>query len=263
MRLGVAQTSPKFGDREENLRDAFSVMSAERADLWVLPEFFATGYKFVTREEVRFLAEPIPDGPTVEGLASFCRETGSFVVAGLPELSGDRLYNSSVLVGPEGHIATYRKVHLFGEEKRFFSPGDLPFPVIDIGVARVGLMICFDHLFPEAARTLALRGAEIIAHPANLIIPGLAQRTMVVRAIENGVFTATANRVGTETRGEGTLRYIGESQIVSPKGEVLVRLSPDRPEIGVVRIDPLAARDKSLTSHNDKLADRRPEMYAL
>jgi len=263
MRLGVVQTSPKFGDRVENLRDAFSAMSAERADLWVLAEFFATGYKFVTREEVRFLAEPIPDGPTVEGLASFCRETGSFVVAGLPELSGDRLYNSSVLVGPEGHIATYRKVHLFGEEKRFFSPGDLPFPVIDIGVARVGLMICFDHLFPEAARTLALRGAEIIAHPANLIIPGLAQRTMVVRAIENGVFTATANRVGTETRGEGTLRYIGESQIVSPKGEVLVRLSPDRPEIGVVRIDPLAARDKSLTSHNDKLADRRPEMYAL
>jgi len=263
MRLGVLQTSPQFGRREENLEDAFSAISSDKADLWVLPEFFATGYKFVTKDEVRSLAEPIPDGPTTERLASLCRQTGSFIVAGLPELAGQRIYNSSVLVGPKGHLATYRKVHLFGEEKRFFSPGDLGFPVIDIGAARVGLMICFDHLFPEAARTLTLKGADIIAHPANLIIPGLAERTMVVRALENGVFTATANRVGEEARGEGTLRYIGGSQIVSPKGKVLVRLSQDRSEAGIVDIDPLEARDKSLTSHNDKLADRRPEMYSL
>jgi len=242
---------------------AFSALAAEKADLWILPEFFSTGYKFVTEDEVRSLAEPIPNGPTTEGLVSFCREMGCFIVAGLPELAGPRVYNSSVLVGPDGHLATYRKIHLFGEEKRFFSPGDLGFPVIDIGSARVGLMICFDHLFPEAARSLALKGADIIAHPANLIIPELAARTLVVRALENGVFTATANRVGEEARGKGTLRYIGGSQIVSPKGEVLIRLSPDRVELGVVEIEPLEARDKSLTSYNDKLADRRPELYSI
>jgi len=263
MRLGVAQTSPEFGERETNLAQLFSTLAAEKADLWVLPEFFATGYQFITADEVRSLAEPIPDGPTTEGLASFSREMGCFIVAGIPELAGSRVYNSSVLVGPDGYLASYRKIHLFGEEKRFFSPGDLGFPVIDIGCGRVGLMICFDHLFPEAARSLALQGADIIAHPANLIIPGLAERTMVVRALENGVFTATANRVGEEARGRVTLRYIGESQIVSPKGEVLVRLSPDRAELGVVEIDPLEARDKSLTSHNDKLADRRPELYTI
>ncbi len=263
MLLGIAQTSPRFGKREENIEEALSALAAEKADLWVLPEFFATGYKFVKKAEVRALAEPIPDGPTTERLASFCREMGCFIVAGLPELSGSTVYNSSVLVGPEGYLATYRKIHLFGEEKRFFSPGDLGFPVVDIGHVRVGLMICFDHLFPEAARTLALQGADVIAHPANLIIPNLAQRTMTVRAIENGLFTATANRVGEEARGDGVLRYIGESQIVAPNGETLVRLSPDRAEVGVAEIDPQEARDKSLTSHNDKLADRRPEFYAL
>jgi len=263
MQLGIAQTAPTFGERDRNIRVALEGLTEEGADLWVLPEFFATGYQFTSREEVAALAEPIPGGPTTRALAGFCRDQACHLVAGLPEASQEVVYNAAVLVGPDGYVSHYRKIHLFGEEKRFFAPGDRPFSVHEIGPIRVGIMICFDHLFPESARSLALQGADVIAHPANLIIPDLAQRTMTVRALENGVFTATANRVGEEARSETILHYTGQSQIVSPRGEVLVRLSPDRPETAVVEIEPAEARTKRITSRNDKLADRRPELYSL
>ncbi|MFC2077299.1 nitrilase-related carbon-nitrogen hydrolase [Candidatus Bipolaricaulota bacterium] len=263
MLLGIAQTNPTFGERDGNIERALETLGRERADLWVLPEFFATGYQFTSRDEVAALAEPVPDGPTTKAIAGFCGEHGCHVVAGLPESADDAVYNAAVVVGPDGFVSCYRKIHLFGEEKSFFAPGDRPFAVDDLGSVRVGVMVCFDHLFPESARSLAVQGAEVIAHPSNLIIPDLAQRTMTVRALENGVFTATANRVGEEARSDTTLHYTGQSQIISPKGEVLVRLSADHPETGVVEIDPSEARSKRLTSRNDKLGDRRPSLYRL
>ena len=263
MLLGIAQTNPTFGDRDGNIENALDALASERADLWVLPEFFATGYQFTSREEAAALAEPVPDGPTTAALAGFCHDRGCHVVAGLPEAADGEVFNAAVLVGPSGLVSCYRKIHLFGEETVLFTPGDRPFAVDDLGSVRVGVMICFDHLFPESARTLALLGADVIAHPSNLIIPDLAQRTMAVRALENGVFAATANRVGEEARSETVLRYTGLSQIVSPKGEVLARLSADRPEVAVVEINPGAARSKRLTARNDKLADRRPDLYRL
>jgi predicted amidohydrolase len=159
-------------------------------------------------------------------------------------------------------VSVYRKIHLFFHEKELFSPGNLPFAVDDIGIAKVGMMICFDHFFPEAARTLALRGAQVIAHPANLVMPVYAQLTMQVRALENGVFTATANRVGEESRTDTTLRFTGNSQIVSPTGDILVRLSPTQEGAEVVEIDPTDACQKSLNPLNDRIADRRPSFYA-
>jgi predicted amidohydrolase len=263
MRIGIAQTSPAFGERDRNIAEALKLIGRERADLWVLPELFATGYQFVSADEVRELAEPVPDGATTQALIKHARESDCHMVAGLPESDGERLYNSAVLVGPDGFLACYRKVHLFYEEKRFFSPGDLSFPVIDVGIARIGLMVCYDHLFPESARSLALQGADVIAHPANLVMPDLAQRTMRVRALENGVFTATANRVGEESRTFETLVYTGQSQVVEPDGDVLVRLSPDEAETAVVEIDVERARNKRITEHNHKLRDRRPDQYRL
>jgi predicted amidohydrolase len=263
MRIGIAQTSPAFGERDRNIADALRLIGEERADLWVFPELFASGYQFVSASEARALAEPAPDGPTTKALLDHAKKHGCRIVAGLPERDGERLFNSAVLVGPDGFLACYRKVHLFYEEKGSFSPGDRSFPVIDIGVARIGLMVCFDHLFPESARSLALQGADVIAHPANLVLPDLAQRTMRVRALENGVFTATANRVGEESRTSETLVYTGQSQVVAPDGEICVRLSPDAVEAAVVEIDVERARDKRITEHNDKLADRRPDQYRL
>ena len=263
MRIGIAQTSPVFGERDRNIADALELIGQEHADLWVLPELFATGYQFVDASEARELAEPVPGGFTTQALVKHAAEQGCHIVAGLPEWNGKRLYNTAVLVGPSGFLSCYRKVHLFYEEKGSFSPGDRSFPVIDIGAARIGLMVCFDHLFPESARSLALQGADVIAHPANLVLPDLAQRTMRVRALENGVFTATANRVGEESRTSETLVYTGQSQIVGPDGEIRVRLSPDTVEAAVVEIDVARARNKRITDHNDKLADRRPDQYRL
>jgi predicted amidohydrolase len=263
MRIGIAQTNPVFGEPDCNLDEALALLRKTPADLWVLPEFFATGYLFTSEEEVLTLAEPVPDGRTTQALLAFCREEGVHVAAGLPERSANTVYNSAVLVGPGGVVSSYRKIHLFGDESLYFAPGDRAFAVDDIGQARVGTMICFDHLFPESARSLALLGADLIVHPANLILPDLAQRTMTIRALENGVFTATANRVGTEARADTTLTYTGRSQIISPRGEVLARLSPDRVESAVVEIDPSEARTKRITSKNDKLRDRRPELYRL
>jgi predicted amidohydrolase len=263
MRIGIAQTSPAFGEVGRNIVDALWLIGRDRADLWVLPEFFASGYQFASAREARELAEPVPDGPTTRALIEHAVGQGCFIVAGLPERDGDRIFNSAVVVGPEGFLTCYRKVHLFCHEVEFFTPGDRSFPVVDLGTARVGVMICFDHLFPESARSLALQGADVIAHPANLVLPDLAQRTMAIRALENGVFTATANRVGTEARTDETLTYTGQSQIVDPSGNVVARLSTTDVGVFVAEIDVERARDKRITDFNDKLADRRPERYGL
>jgi len=263
MRIGIAQTSPAFGEVDRNIQHALELIGKERADLWILPELFATGYQFVDASEARALAEPVPDGPTTRALIEHAKKHGCHIVAGLPEADGDRIYNAAVLVGPDGFLACYRKVHLFCAEKEHFAPGDRSFPVTDLGTARIGTMVCFDHLFPESARSLALQGADVIAHPANLVLPDLAQRTMAIRALENRVFTATANRVGAESRTGETLVYTGCSQVVGPDGEVLVRLSSDRVETAVVGIDVERARDKRITRWNDVLDDRRPDQYRL
>ncbi len=264
MHIGYIQTNPTFGAVEENLAHVELLMKGTQADLWVLPELFSTGYQFRTREEAAELAEAIPNGPTVRALVKIAEQRDCWIVAGLVEAGNDgRLYNAAVLVGPDGTTARYRKAHLFYREKLWGTPGNEPFPVVDVGPARVGMMICFDHLFPEAARTLALAGADVIAHPANLVIPKYGQLTMRVRAIENGVFTVTANRIGVESRDGETLRFTGESQIVSPSGEVIAKGSRDREEVRVVKIDPAEARDKSLNPYNDRFADRRPELYRI
>jgi len=262
MRIGYVQTDPVFDEVEQNLRRAQELMSRTDADLWVLPELFATGYQFASQEELNDLAEPVPDGPTTRALIGFARERDCFIVAGLAESAEGNVHNSAVLVGSDGLVACYRKIHLFSKEKLWFTPGDAPFPVADIGCASIGVMICFDHLFPESARSLALNGAEIIAHPSNLVMPVYAQLTMRARALENGVFTVTANRVGVEARSDATLRFTGESQIVSPMGEILVHSPAEGEDVQVVEIDPAKARDKSLNAYNDRLADRRPDMYA-
>ena len=263
MNIGIVQSSPIFGEVEGNLAGCFDLMSSRTADLWVLPELFATGYQFLSPDESRELAELVPSGMTTQALIAYAARNECSIVAGLPELDGDNIYNSAVLIGPDGFLARYRKIHLFYEEKTNFTPGDRPFPVVDIGIAKIGMMVCFDHLFPESARSLALQGADVIAHPANLVLPDLAQRTMSIRALENGVFTATANRVGTEARTDESLTYTGQSQVIGPDGEALVRLSQDKVEVAVVEIDVMKARDKAITKHNDKLGDRRPDLYPL
>lgn len=262
MRLGYIQNHPVYGDREENLR-AFerTIRSAGPADLWIAPELFATGYLFGRRAEVERLAEPVPDGRTTSTLIRLARETGSAFVAGLAERAPDgRIFNAAVAVDRDGLRALYRKIHLFDREKGWFDAGDLGFPVFQIAGARVGIMICFDWRFPESARTLALMGAQVIAHPSNLVMP-FCQAAMVTRALENRVFAATANRIGTEEADGDRLTFTGASRIVAPDGAVLAEAPEDGTATGIAEIDPAQADDKKATPGNDLWLDRRPEFY--
>ncbi|MEE9543759.1 MAG: nitrilase-related carbon-nitrogen hydrolase, partial [Thermodesulfobacteriota bacterium] len=170
MLVGFVQSSPKFGEVGRNVDIALRRVLRADVDLIVLPELFNTGYRFRSLKEAFRLAEEIPDGPTTERLIETASAKKVFIVAGLAERKGKKVYNSAVLVGPRGLIGVYRKAHLFSTEKRLFTPGDTPFEVFDIGKAKVGMMICFDWLFPEAARALALKGADIICHPSNLVL---------------------------------------------------------------------------------------------
>ncbi|MGB3975996.1 MAG: nitrilase-related carbon-nitrogen hydrolase [bacterium] len=261
MRIGYIQMTPEFGRLEDNVAEALELISQTEADLLVLPELFNSGYLFIEKDEVAELSERIPDGYTTQALLSVSEETGSLIAAGLPERDGDKFYNSAVLVTPEGKVHRYRKTHLFDREKLFFDPGDTGFEVFHTkkGV-RIGLMICFDWYFPESMRTLALSGAQIIAHPSNLVLP-YCPRAMVTRCLENRVFGITANRSGREQRGGFELTYIGNSRIIGPDATVLCRSDAEETIVSVCDIDPSIADNKSLNSRNNIVSDRRPELY--
>lgn len=259
-RAAFIQNHPAFGDIETNRQRAAALLDGIDANLFVLPELFQTGYQFRSAEEARQLAEAIP-GPTTDFLTTLAQKKNAFIIAGLAEADGDDVYNSSVITGPEGLIGRYRKIHLFDTEKNIFKAGSDAPPVFQLGAARVGVMICFDWRFPETARSLALKGADIIAHPSNLVLPHCPQ-SMITRCLENRVFALTADRVGTESRIEGeTLRFIGQSQVVDPDGNVMCRASETEEEAQVVELDLNKARKKAINPQNDLFTDRRPDLY--
>jgi predicted amidohydrolase len=261
MRVGYYQNNPEFGKVAENLDRIATKLEEAEADLLVLPELCVSGYQFVSMDEVRTLAEPIPAGQTTKRLLELAKRKQMVIVAGLPEQAGTTYYNSAVVVAPQGFIGIYRKTHLFFEETLYFTPGDTGFHVWDVGPAKIGVMICFDWYYPEAARALALKGADIICHPSNLVLPNCPD-SMPVRCLENRVFAVTCNRTGSEARGgKDRLTYIGNSEVVSPRGAILQRAPRDQEALCVVDIDPAEARNKSLTPYNDLLRDRRETFY--
>jgi predicted amidohydrolase len=259
LRVAVVQTNPRFGEVEANLDAVEALLEGTAADVWVLPELFATGYVFASRQELADLAEPL-DGPTLCRVQAWARRYDAAVAAGWPEAAEGGVYNSAVILGPAGILAHYRKIHRFDRETLLFLPGDRPFPVVGWREARLGLMICFDWRFPEAMRTLALRGADLVLHPSNLVLPWCPE-AMRYRALENHVFAATANRWGIEERAGQRLRFIGQSQVVGPSAERRGRLGEEADGVLVVEIDPSVARDKRVGPHNDLWSDRRPAFY--
>jgi predicted amidohydrolase len=262
MKLACIQFTPAFLDRDETIRrlDPWldEAAGAGGADLVVLPELCNSGYDFGSRDEAFACAERAEDGAFLAHLARRCSELDCEIATGFCERAGDELYNSAALVSARGLEGLYRKLHLFMNEPDFFVAGDLGLPVFDRPYARVGMQICFDWSFPEPWRALALAGAEVVAHPANLVLPGKAQRAIPVHAMVSRIFVATANRLGRE----GNLSFTGGSLIAGADGELLAEASQVEPGILVAEIDPSAARNKAVTARNDALADRRPEEYA-
>jgi len=260
-RVGFCQFRPQFGRPEHNLARVLRLMDGCEADLIVLPELPFTGYYFRDRAEAMTLAEKPQRSGIVDALVDLCRRRSFHIVTGFLEGGRDRCFNSSLLIGGRGVVQVYRKIHLFLDERSWFDPGNLPLAVRRISGVRVGMMICFDWLFPEVARTLALKGMDLLCHPSNLILPGHCQRSMPTRCIENGVFAVTANRYGTDRRPHGTLRFTGRSQITGPRGEILCSAPAAAEAVRVVGIDPARSRDKWVTRRNHILKDRRPAFY--
>jgi beta-ureidopropionase len=258
LHAAVIQTDPIFAEPRTNLTRALALVPPG-CELAVLPELCTTGYQFKNRDELGELAEEIPGGLSCGQLREHATQSKTTLVAGLAERDGSRLFNSAVLVRPDGSVERFRKIHLFWDEKRIFDPGDLGFPVFEACGTVIGLMICFDWFFPESAGTLARRGARVICHPSNLVLPHCPD-AMPVRALENRVFTLTANRVGCEQRTDQRLRFIGRSTIASPRAEKLLVLSYDRAEGGMATLD-LDLCDPRVTPRNHIHEDRRPEFY--
>jgi predicted amidohydrolase len=259
MKIGYIQFNPFFGKKKKNIQRIIQFLNCgakKEADLLVLPELCSTGYVFESNAELRALSEEIPEGETIKNIASFSEENEIYVVAGICERKGNQYFNSAVLIGAEGLITIYRKIHLFGREKVWFSRGDGPVVISNINEARIGLMICFDWFFPEVIRILALKGAQIVCHPANLILP-FCQTALLGAAIQNKVFIVTANRVGIERK----TNFTGMSQIINPDMKVLVKSPKNGEEVRVIEINPKDADSKIITEYNNLWNDRRIELY--
>jgi predicted amidohydrolase len=259
MKVAVVQTRPDFGQVEKNLRRAMDLAATVDADLYILPELFASGYFFESRDELSSYAEDC-NGPTMAALRAFSKDQNCAIYGGFPEKDGEKIFNSSALFEKGELIASYRKMHLFKDESKIFDRSEDELKVPTAAGAKVGLMICFDWVFPEVARTLALRGAQVLCHTSNLVLP-FCQQAMVTRSIENGVFTLLANRIGTDHCGDDSLTFTGQSRIITPKGEVLAEAPIDQEAVIVAEFDPRQADNKWLTTSNHLFNDRRPEAY--
>jgi predicted amidohydrolase len=264
IRGAFVQTKPKFGANEENIENSITTASRVVSDLYVFPELGNTGYAFKSKEECLALSESLEDGPSVERLLEFSEKKKCALVAGLAERSENRTYNSSVAIERGKVLGTYRKMHLFYREKLWFSPSQDGFKVFHADSLRckLGVMICFDWIFPEATRELALKGSDVICHPSNLVLPGKAQVGALARAYENRVFVITANRVGDENRGpKDKFHFTGRSQIVSPLMEKLAFAGATDVVAKAAKLDLALSRNKNVTSMNNLVEDRRPEYY--
>lgn len=264
--IALVQMDCVAGDIAANLQRvvASAVEAAERgAQLVVFPECATTGY-FVA-DRIAALAEPIP-GPSSEQLVRLARNRGIHLVVGMIERAGDKYYDDAILFTPEGAYHVYRKAHLFGPERAIFTPGEQPV-VVDTALGRLGLTVCYDLMFPEFIRTLVLSGAQVILNATDWITDtwqstvgwgGDTVASLVrIRALENGVHVAMADRAGVEAGW----RSLGCSTVAAPTGRVLATLGADE-GIALATIDVASSDFVRWSEVATYVHDRRPELYA-
>ncbi len=268
VKVAVVQFEPKLGEvslNQDKIVELVGKAFDQGARLVVAPEMANTGYIFESKEDAAQYAESVPGGPMVQALEKAAAGKNGYVVSGLMESDGDKLYNTAVLVGPEGYIGKYRKTHLWDVDKTFYEPGDLGFPVFDLPFARIGMCICYDQTFPEVSRIYAMQDVDIICSPTSwVVIPGLAipedptwSYIARTQAQVNGLYMLCADRIGTE-RG---VTFGGSSCIVGLMGFLGGPASGDKEEILATELDIAAGRVKMLSAVNHLLNDRRTDLY--
>jgi len=267
VKIAAVQIDPKIMANSDNLDKVLletRTAANNGADLIVFPECSLTGYVFTSREEAIPFMETVP-GPSIDRLVACCKELGVHVIVGLLEIDADKCFNAAVLVGPQGLVGKYRKVHLpFLGIDRFIDPGDKPFQVYKTQIGNIGIHICYDCNFPESARVMTLLGADILALPTNWPEGRgkVGEYVINTRAYENKVHLVAVNRVGRE-RG---VRFIGSSKMVNAWGDTLVAASDDHEEIIYAEVSLAEARQKRIVFKAgefelDFIHDRRPELY--
>lgn len=269
--IACVQFEPHVGEIDDNRRrslERIEAAAAAGAKLIVLPELCSSGYVFASTDEARDLAEHVPDGETCRLWMEAAARHDVHIVAGINELADDGLFNAAVVIGPKGHIGTYRKVHLWNQENRFFLPGDLGFPVFNTALGRIGVLICYDGWFPESYRECALGHADIVCVPTNWVpIPGqrsdreaMATILTMAAAHSNRLIIACASRIGVERDQP----FIGQSQIVAYSGwPIAGPASTDQEEILYAQVN-LQSPGRSTPwneFNQDPLGDRRAETY--
>jgi predicted amidohydrolase len=256
-KVGFAQLKIEHKRIEKNLDKIIKITKENDFDLLVFPELSLSGYAFENKNELKKYSFKMDD-KIFDDLVYLCKKDSKTIVFGFSEKEKNNLYNSAIAITCSGKKYVYRKTHLFFNEKKLFKTGDTGFFVIDIDGMNVGIMICFDWIFPEAARTLALKGADVLAHPSNLVMP-YCQNAMITRSLENRVYSVTANRIGKEKE----YKFTGQSQMVSPKGEIIFRAEKKYEKIFITQIDIKKSRDKKINRLNDLFKDRRGECYEV
>ena len=266
--VAAIQFEPQLGQVTQNREKLLELVGSafvKKAQLIVTPECSNGGYVFNSRSEAYACAESATDGPTVSALEKAARQGNGYIVSGIIEKDGDSLYNTAVLVGPEGLVGKYRKTHLWDVDNCLYEPGNLGFPVFNLPFGRIGMSICYDNWFPEVNRIYAMQGADIVCHPTNwVVVPGLAEPEnpawaylAMAQAHTNGIFMVCADRIGTE-RG---VRFGGSSCICGLPGFIQGPASADQEEVVVAQINVMDARRKNLSPWNHLIRDRRTDLY--
>jgi len=265
-KVAAVQTEPRLDEEDqilEKIRNLTISAAAKGASLIVFPELSLTGLMKTT-------AEIVP-GPSTKALAATAKKLGVYVVAGLLEKCNKKFYNTAVLFGPGGIVGKYRKIHPWypSEAQVPVQPGDDGYPVFNTNIGRIGMMICYDAWFPEPARVMALKGAEIIVVPTITGLHSAFDYILKTRALENHVWIVAANGIATLEDKGVAWKVIGRSQIVSISGEVLAEASCEKEETIYARIDVKAAsQNKQLLpgsewTKSDLFAARKPKTYDL
>ena len=263
MKLALYQFSPVYGDCKKNSETIINISDSVAADIIVFPELAISGYFFTDKIQSKAMAEEYNKLKVYEELSLVAKAQNKIIIFGFPELAEDKIFNSAQLIFPnKDYNRVYRKSHLFYKEKYAFDAGDSGFftvnyPEFDINI---GTMICYDWRFPESARTLALQGADLIVCPSNLVT-NIWTKVMPARAIENKVYLAVANRVGTEKENGEVLDFNGLSAVYSYNGDEMAMASSNNEEILITEIDPQLTRNKSFNPENNIFSDRKPELY--